>query len=155
MNAGSTMTSRDSQEVRHIATARQARSGWPRWKNEAASPQTSSRSETPQERSTNCFGGDLNASSKKTIRNNPWAAPISVVSRITDHAGFKSAASYLGFGLAPRQVVVRGLRLPLRHQRITAGLADRLRDHRFRIMDIAEQARIRRAGHHTGGLAVL
>src|SRR5882672_8778482 len=152
MNAGSTMTSRDSQEVRHIATARQARSGWPRWKNEAASPQTSSRSETPQERSTNCFGGDLNASSKKTIRNNPWAAPISVVSRITDHAGFKSAASCLGFGLAPRQVMVGGPGFPFRNQRVAAALADRLRHLGLRVVHVAEQARVGRAGHHAGGL---
>ena len=30
MVSGSTITSRESHEVRHIATARQARSGWPR-----------------------------------------------------------------------------------------------------------------------------
>ena len=32
------MTSRDSHEVRHWLAARQARSGWPRWKNEASRP---------------------------------------------------------------------------------------------------------------------
>ena len=41
MNAGSTMTSRESHEVRHISTARQARSGRPRCRNEAARPTTS------------------------------------------------------------------------------------------------------------------
>ena len=38
MNAGSTITSRDSHDVRHIAAARHARSGRPRWKNEATQP---------------------------------------------------------------------------------------------------------------------
>ena len=44
MKAGSTMTSRDSHEVRHCAAERQARSGRERWKNEATSPATSSAS---------------------------------------------------------------------------------------------------------------
>ena len=39
MNSGSAMTSRDSHELRHIAALRQARSGWPRWKNEATRPE--------------------------------------------------------------------------------------------------------------------
>jgi hypothetical protein len=30
MKSGSTITSRDSHDVRHIAAERQARSGWPR-----------------------------------------------------------------------------------------------------------------------------
>ncbi len=38
MNAGSTITSRDSHEVRHFVAERHARSGRPRWKNEATSP---------------------------------------------------------------------------------------------------------------------
>ena len=38
MNAGSTITSRDSHEVRHIAAARQARAGRPRCRNDAARP---------------------------------------------------------------------------------------------------------------------
>ena len=38
MNAGSTITSRDSHEVRHFAADRHARAGRPRWKNEATSP---------------------------------------------------------------------------------------------------------------------
>ena len=38
MNAGSTITSRDSHDVRHIAAARHARSGRPRWKNDATRP---------------------------------------------------------------------------------------------------------------------
>ena len=40
MNAGSTITSRDSHDVRHFAAERQARSGRPRWKNDATSPAT-------------------------------------------------------------------------------------------------------------------
>ena len=42
MASGSAITSRDSQEVRHIAAARQARSGCPRWKKDAPRPATSS-----------------------------------------------------------------------------------------------------------------
>ena len=38
MKAGNTITSRDSQEVRHWVADRQARSGRPRWKNEAIRP---------------------------------------------------------------------------------------------------------------------
>ena len=38
MNAGSTITSRDSHDVRQRAAARHARSGRPRWKNDAISP---------------------------------------------------------------------------------------------------------------------
>jgi hypothetical protein len=41
MNAGSTMTSRDSHEVRHCAAERHARSGRPRWKNDATRPSAS------------------------------------------------------------------------------------------------------------------
>ena len=40
MNAGSTITSRESHELRHIAAARQARSGRPRCRNEAPRPIT-------------------------------------------------------------------------------------------------------------------
>ena len=38
MNNGRAMPSRESHEVRHIAIARQARSGWPRWNSEAMAP---------------------------------------------------------------------------------------------------------------------
>ena len=38
MKAGSTITSRDSHDVRHFAAARHARSGRPRWKNDAREP---------------------------------------------------------------------------------------------------------------------
>ena len=38
MAAGSAMTSRESHEVRQRAMERQARSGCPRWKNEATRP---------------------------------------------------------------------------------------------------------------------
>ena len=40
------MPSRDSQEVRHIAIARQARSGWPRWNSEAIAPSPVSSSDS-------------------------------------------------------------------------------------------------------------
>ena len=39
---------RDNQEVRHIAAERQARSGRPRWKNEAARPAASKASASTQ-----------------------------------------------------------------------------------------------------------
>ena len=42
MNAGSAITSRDSHDVRHFAAARHARSGRPRWKNEATRPRPDS-----------------------------------------------------------------------------------------------------------------
>ena len=46
MNAGSTITSRDSHEVRHCAAERHARSGRPRWKNDATSPAARNTSAT-------------------------------------------------------------------------------------------------------------
>ena len=49
--------------------------------------------------------------------------------------------------LAPRQVVVRRLRAPLGHQRVAALLADRARRLGIRVVDVAEEARARRAGH--------
>src|SRR5258706_14431247 len=115
MNAGRTITSRDSQDVRHIAAARQARSGRPRWKKDAARPQTRSASTVPQQRITNCFGGERKASIRQTTTNKPSAAPISVVSRMTDHAGLNSAASFFEFGLAPRQVLACRPGLSLAH----------------------------------------
>ena len=50
MKAGSTITSRDSHEVRHISTARQARSGRPRWPKEAPRPTSSIASATISDR---------------------------------------------------------------------------------------------------------
>ena len=44
MKAGRAMTSRDNQDVRHCAAERQARSGWPRWKNDATRPPASRHS---------------------------------------------------------------------------------------------------------------
>ena len=53
-------------------------------------------------------------------------------------------------GLAPRQVVVGRTRALLGHQRVAAALADRLRHDRLRVVDVAEQARVGRAGQHAG-----
>ncbi len=44
---GKAITSRDNQEVRHIAAARQARSGCPRWKKDATKPAISSNKLSP------------------------------------------------------------------------------------------------------------
>ena len=48
MNAGSTITSRDSHDVRQRAIARQPRSGRPRWKNDAARPRPAATSATSE-----------------------------------------------------------------------------------------------------------
>src|SRR5436309_481447 len=95
MKAGRTMTSRDSQDVRHIAAARHARSGRPRWKNDATRPALASattRTLAPAKKLVSGGSGmaPLRAatSAAYTARNRPWAAPASVVKRITDHAGF-------------------------------------------------------------------
>src|SRR5258707_12962468 len=87
MNAGRTITSRDSQDVRHIAAARQARSGRPRWKKDAARPQTRSASTVRKQGITNCFGGERKGAVRKTTRNNPWAARIRLARREPDHSG--------------------------------------------------------------------
>ena len=60
----------------------------------------------------------------------------------------------LELGLAPRQVVVCGLRAPLRHQGVAPRLADRGRDLRGRIVNVAEEPRAGRASEHACGLAV-
>src|SRR3954462_14127824 len=98
MNAGSTITSRDSHDVRHIAAARHARSGRPRWKKDATKPApasaTMSTLATAKKRPS---GGTAIAplraasSAAYTARNKPCPAPVSVVSRMTDHAGFIGA----------------------------------------------------------------
>src|SRR6185369_5889544 len=47
MNAGNAITSRESHDVRHIAAERHARSGRPRWKNDATRPSAASTTATP------------------------------------------------------------------------------------------------------------
>src|SRR3712207_2290746 len=50
--------------------------------------------------------------------------------------------------LAARQVVVRGMGSPLRHELVAAVLADRFRHDRFWIVNVAEKSRVRRTGEH-------
>src|SRR6478672_6504194 len=57
-------------------------------------------------------------------------------------------------GLAPREIMICGPRAPLRHELVSVALADGLGDFRFRIVDVAEEARARRAGHHARGTPV-
>src|SRR5690348_8173130 len=148
MSAGSTITSRESHEVRHIAAARQARSGRPRWKNDARSPPPSSASTSIAPARTKRSFVPRKSSAPTSARNRPCPAPASVVKRMTDQAGFKCGASF------PRQVMVRRLGLPLGHERVAAVLADRARGLRVRIVDIAEEPRARRARHDARGLAL-
>jgi hypothetical protein len=80
MNAGSTITSRDSHEVRHISSARQARSGRPTLPSEAPRPISSIASTTisavPTKPSDTGKPAST-ASASVTIR--PCAAPAIVV----------------------------------------------------------------------------
>ena len=64
MKAGSTMTSRDSHEVRHIIAARHARSGRPRCRNEAPRPPISITNAT-RERAGEERGGDRHAAERR------------------------------------------------------------------------------------------
>jgi hypothetical protein len=182
MNAGSTITSRDSHDVRHIVAARHARSGRPRWRNDDARPMTRSTIATNRLARTN-DGVHRHASEERNGESDdePWPAPAAVVKTTTENAGFIGAARWTpdrrrrdgrrarialiatvsvrrcagDRGDAPRQVLVRRPRLPFRHQRIAATFADRARDLRTRILDVAEQARAGRARLDARRLAVV
>ena len=89
MKAGSTMTSRDSQEVRHIITARQARAGRPRCSDDAPSAASSSSTHSASALARNCvLIGNAASSASASVTTRPWAAPASVVKNTTDQAGF-------------------------------------------------------------------
>jgi hypothetical protein len=101
---------------------------------------------------------------------------MSVVRRITDHAvqrrrlqrrlrqppvdlervvdPLEVLGADLDLGLPARQIVVRRMRAPLGHQLVAAGVLDRPRHLRLRIVDVAEEPRVRRARHHARRLAV-
>ena len=164
MKAGSTTTSRESHEVRHIIAARHARSGRPRWRNEAPRPTTSSTHRERAARSRGSAGAIATPASSATASatTRPCAAPATVVKTMTENAGFTCAAlrpracghrdharpsDARGradrLGAAPWQVLVGRLGVPLRHQRVAAALADGDRDLRGRILHVAEQARTR------------
>ncbi len=95
--AGRAMTSRDSQEVRHMAAARQARSGRPRWPNEAASPMTPSPRMIHRLRLQNASQEALcaapNSAGSATTTPSPCAQPTRVVSNKTENAGRMTLAS--------------------------------------------------------------
>ncbi len=92
MNAGSTMTSRDSHEVRHISAARQARSGRPRWPNEAPRPISSIASARISAPLTKpAPSGTPASSASASVTTRPCAAPAMVVKTTTENAGFTSA----------------------------------------------------------------
>src|SRR5438132_9560671 len=96
--------------------------------------------------------------------------PVSAVRKTTESAGFidklrESRRSLfqsghctfcrlLPIGLSPRQVVIGGPGLPFRHQLIPIAFANRLARFRFGVMDVAEESRVRRAGHYARGLAL-
>ena len=95
MNTGSTITSRDSQEVRHIATprARRAPGGrdgrTTRPARQRAAPATSRSTATNKPVDGASITANLPQRRCRTTRGTgPAPAPISVVSRITDQAGF-------------------------------------------------------------------
>ncbi len=94
MNAGSTMTSRDSHEVRHISAARHARSGRPRWANDAPRPMSSIASANNSAPLTKppaiCSPVSCATAS---VTTSPCAAPAMVVNSTTDNAGFMASPS--------------------------------------------------------------
>ena len=164
MNAGSTMTSRDSHEVRHISTARQARSGRP----EVQRTMRPGRDQQHRRRP---------AAAQPTETGRASATPASTRQRQRHHQTLRGAGDgreehdgerrVHGGSVArgssgaaaaacgpPRQVLVGRLRVPLGHQRVAAALADRLRDLGVRVLHVAEQPRAGRAGLDAGRLAV-
>ena len=96
MNAGSTITSRDSHDVRHIAAARQARSGRPRWRNE----RRRGRPRAWRARRASIAASEGGASGKAAEQRERRArrrglAPRrpAVVKKTTENAGFTSASA--------------------------------------------------------------
>ena len=89
MNAGSTMTSRDIHDVRHISTARHARSLLPRCRNDDPSATSSSTKATPR---PTCSSGPPGARPASTdtasATTSPCALPASVVKKTIEKAGF-------------------------------------------------------------------
>jgi hypothetical protein len=89
MTAGKAITSRESQEVRHIMAARQARSGCPKWKNDATKLRVSNIKLTGNT-SIDRNGADKIGSSifnNATKNNRPCAIPTSVVKKIIENCG--------------------------------------------------------------------
>jgi hypothetical protein len=93
MKAGSTITSRDSHEVRHLVAVRQARSGCPRWKNEAPDrPKQRQRQQAALPVKGMRIGlrqqleGGIGLG-REQGKKQPWAAPIRVVRKMTEKAG--------------------------------------------------------------------
>jgi hypothetical protein len=82
------MTSRDNQEVRHCVADRQARSGLPKWKNEATRPAAVSSSATPAGlQDEGAAGVDIGYACEvgaEQRQEQALAAPISVVSKMTE-----------------------------------------------------------------------
>ena len=69
-----------------MAMARQARSGWPRWRKEQARPMHMSTTlAAPPIASAS--GSAPWAAARTSIRNKPWPMPASTVKKMTDHAG--------------------------------------------------------------------
>ena len=88
MKAGNRITSRDIQEVRHISTARQARILWPRCRNEAASPASSSAWAKPIAASTKPLAMGTPSSSASAISTSrPCPVPARVVKNRMEKAG--------------------------------------------------------------------
>ena len=111
--AGSAITSHDSQDVRHIAGARQARSGWPRCRKDAPSPSTSIGNLHSSAVPTKAGSSGMPVSNSRAgITTRPCAAPATVVKTITDQAGFIASAFHRA-GDPARQVLGGGLRVPL------------------------------------------
>ena len=181
MNAGSTITSRDSHEVRHIAAARHARAGRPRWRNDDAeaddeqddrhqqaganerrraigTPASSAIASSDDEPLRGARRGREDDDRERRIHRrgrSPTAIARLAPARRRAPRERQRRRCAGDRGDAPRQVLVRRPRLPFRHQRIAAALADRARDLRVRILDVAEQARAGRARLDARRLAVV
>ena len=89
ISIGSTMTSRESQEVRHIIAARQARSGLPRWKNEAMSPSPSNTSAAGNAKvdKKDCVKICTGISRIAKENSKPCAMPANVVKKMIENCG--------------------------------------------------------------------
>ena len=88
------MTSRDSHDVRHIDAVRQARSGRPRWKNEASRPAQPNTTATAAPTAKSPPSGTGPSPCQRSIHSavtsastSPCAAPARVVKKTTERAG--------------------------------------------------------------------
>ena len=168
------MPSRDSHELRHCDTARQARSGWPRWNVDASNPaplsaSASSAATTPNQRVPGSAPNSVQhtepdqhaiAGTRRRGQENDGERGVHrdstrSIQRSTDAPApvvspWRLRRRHRLRPASRRQVLVHRLVAHLRHQIEPAALGDKLRHIAVGIAEIAKVPRLRRAGGNAG-----